>query len=74
MSSDVKSYMNVHMTEPRWVRALLIGITVAFLAVFLLVPLFAVFTEAFSKGWQTYARAVADPVALSAVRLTLLTT
>jgi sulfate transport system permease protein len=40
---------------------------------FLLIPLAVVFTEAFRKGWQTYAMAISDPDALSAIRLTLIT-
>jgi sulfate transport system permease protein len=73
-SSDSSDYLRAHMTEPRWVRAALIGVTVAFLALFLLIPLAAVFVEAFSKGWSVYIAAISDPIALAAVRLTLLTT
>ena len=35
-------------------------------------PLLAVFVEALRKGWETYAIALTDPDALSAVKLTLL--
>jgi sulfate transport system permease protein len=59
--------------EPAWVRALLIGLALAFLVLFLLVPLAAVFANAFAGGWATYRAALSDPLALSAVRLTLLT-
>ena len=38
-------------TEPRWVRALLITIALAFALLFLLIPLAVVFTEALRKGW-----------------------
>jgi sulfate transport system permease protein len=58
--------------EPFAVRALLIGVALAFLALFLLVPLAAVFHEALKKGWQVYLAAVTHPDALSAVKLTLL--
>jgi len=58
--------------EPAWVRWLLIGIALAFLAVFLFVPLFFVFFEAFKKGFDVYLAAIWEPDALSAVRLTLL--
>ncbi len=54
------------------VRGLLIGLALAFLAVFLLVPLAAVFTEAFRKGVQVYLAALMEPDALAAVKLTLL--
>ena len=61
------------LTEPRWVRALLIGVTLVFLALFLVVPLASVFTEALRKGWGVYLASIREPVALAAVRLTLLT-
>jgi sulfate transport system permease protein len=61
------------ITEPRWVRILLMSVAFAFLALFLFVPLLAVFVNAFSKGIGVFFGAVSDPDALSAIRLTLLT-
>ena len=61
-----------HLTEPRWVRGVLLFLALGFLALFLLVPLGAVFVEAFRKGWQLYLDAIVEPDALSAIRLTLL--
>ena len=61
-----------HLTEPRWVRGILLFVALAFLTLFLLVPLAAVFAEAFKKGWQLYLDAIVEPDALSAIRLTLL--
>ncbi|MBO1013265.1 sulfate ABC transporter permease subunit CysW [Achromobacter sp. SD115] len=61
-----------HLTEPRWVRGVLLFIALGFLALFLLVPLAAVFVEAFKKGWQLYLDAIVEPDALAAIRLTLL--
>jgi len=58
--------------EPAWVRRLLIGVALAFLGLFLVVPVAAVFAQAFAKGWQVYLDAIRDPIALDAVRLTLL--
>jgi sulfate transport system permease protein len=58
--------------EPRWVRVALIGAALAFLGVFLFVPLAAVFYEALRKGVGVYFRAIIEPDALAAVRLTLL--
>jgi sulfate transport system permease protein len=60
--------------ESALVRWTLISIALLFLAVFLVLPLAGVFTEAFSRGWRTYLDAVRDPDALSAIRLTLLAT
>ncbi|MNS64895.1 Sulfate transport system permease protein CysW [compost metagenome] len=61
-----------HLTEPRWVRGILLFVALSFLTLFLLVPLAAVFAEAFKKGWQLYLAAIVEPDALSAIRLTLL--
>ncbi len=62
----------ISTTEPTWIRLLLITIALAWLALFLLVPLAAVFTEALRKGWHTYLAAFDDPNMWSAVRLTLI--
>jgi sulfate transport system permease protein len=59
-------------TEAAWVKWLLIGIAVAFMALMLVLPLVSVFAEALSKGIGAYFAAVTDPDALSAIRLTLL--
>jgi sulfate transport system permease protein len=57
---------------PAAVRWLLTGIAMAFVALFLVLPLAVVFTEALSKGFHAYWAALVDPVALSSIRLTLL--
>jgi len=58
--------------EPVLVRYALIGIALAFLALFLFVPLAAVFHEALKKGWEAYLAAIAEPDAFAAIKLTLL--
>lgn len=60
-------------TEPRLIRGLLIGLTIAFLGLFLMVPLAAVFTQALSKGTGLYIKAITDPDAWASIKLTLLT-
>ena len=60
-------------TESAPVRWLLISIALAFLTLFLFIPLVAVFAEALRKGFQVYLDAIIDPYALAAIRLTLLT-
>ncbi len=59
-------------TEPRLVRWLLIGITLTFLSLFLLLPLLAVFAYALEEGWKAYFRSLSDGATWSAIRLTLL--
>lgn len=56
------------------VRWTLITVSVGFMALFVLVPLAAIFAEALRKGWGVYLASFADPHCLSAVRLTLLVT
>jgi sulfate transport system permease protein len=58
--------------EAPWVRRLLIGIALGFLALFLILPLVTVFMEAFRKGTGAFLAAFADPAALDAIWLTLL--
>ena len=60
-------------SEPLLVKIVLIATALAFLALFLLVPLAAVFAQALEKGWAAYAAALAEPMALSALKLTLVT-
>ncbi len=57
--------------ESRPVQVLLIALALAFLALFLFLPLIAVFVEAASRGWAAYVAALTEPDALAAVRLTL---
>jgi sulfate/thiosulfate transport system permease protein len=58
--------------EPRWIRMLLISVTLGFLGLFLLLPLLLVFFEALREGWAAYANSLANAAAWSAIRLTLL--
>jgi sulfate/thiosulfate transport system permease protein len=60
------------LTEPALVRWTLTVVALAFLTIFLVVPLAAVFTEAFRRGWDAYASAVSEPDAVAALKLTLL--
>jgi sulfate transport system permease protein len=59
-------------SEPRWIRNTLIAVSVVFLASFLVLPLVAVFAEAFRKGVAAYLASFSDPAALDAIGLTLL--
>jgi sulfate/thiosulfate transport system permease protein len=61
-----------HLTEPRVIRWIITAIALGFVGLFLIVPLAAVFTEAFSKGFEAYTAAITADDALAALRLTLL--
>lgn len=52
-------------------RRVLLALTFLFLGLFLVLPLTAIFAEALRKGAAAYWAAVADPAALSALRLTV---
>src|SRR5258708_20766147 len=59
--------------EPCLVRGLIIGFAVAFLSLFVVLPLILVFSQALSKGVGFYLAALKDPEALAAIWLTLIT-
>jgi len=63
----------VSTTEAPWVRRTLIAIALAFVLLFLVLPLAAVATEALRKGLGAYLEALKEPDAWSAIRLTLIT-
>jgi sulfate transport system permease protein len=58
--------------EPAWVRRTLIGVALAFLTLFLFVPLVSVFVQALAKGVDVYWAALVEADALSALKLTLI--
>jgi sulfate transport system permease protein len=59
-------------SEPGFVRVLLIAISVAFLGLFLFLPLVTVFVEALKTGFGPYFEALVEKDALAAIRLTLI--
>jgi sulfate transport system permease protein len=59
-------------TEGVLARSLLIGFAVLFLAVFLILPVIVVFSEALGKGLSFYLATFEDPEAQAAIKLTLL--
>ncbi len=75
---EIKSYEPHHeshsaaVTESRPARAALMLLAIAFLGIFLLLPLIIVFKEAFAKGVGTYLQSLGDADTRSAIRLTLL--
>ena len=70
-STPVASLRATH--DPAWVRWVLIGLALAFVGFFLVLPLVTVFVEAFSSGLWAYFASFHDSDALSAIRLTLVT-
>jgi sulfate/thiosulfate transport system permease protein len=60
------------ITEPRLVRWALTGIASAFLVFCLVIPLAAIFVQAFADGAQVYFAALTEPEAVHALKLTAL--
>jgi sulfate transport system permease protein len=58
--------------DPIWLRRTLTVVALAFLLLLLFLPLFAVFAEALRAGISAYLKALVDPDAIVAIRLTLL--
>ena len=73
MSTSIVRRAEAGTTEAAWVRYTLIGISLVFLFLFLVLPLAAVFAEALRKGFDAYWEALKEPDAWSAIRLTLIT-
>jgi sulfate transport system permease protein len=63
---------NSNTTESRRVQVLFVSLALAFMLLFVLLPLIAVFAEAFRKGVALYFEALREPDALAAIKLTLL--
>ncbi len=59
-------------TEPGWVRVTMVLVTLAVLALLVLAPLAAVFSEALRDGIGAAIASLGDPDAQAAIRLTLL--
>lgn len=63
---------NIVTTEKRGIQIILITVALLYLALFLLLPLLSVLTEALRKGWEVYLASIVEADALSAIKLTLL--
>jgi sulfate transport system permease protein len=58
--------------EPVWVRWILIAVALLFLGLVLVVPLVAVFAQAFAKGVGYYFHSLARPDTLASIKLTFI--
>ncbi len=60
------------LEDPRWVRIALVSVALLFMGALLVLPLAAIFAQAFADGAGAYFAAVTDPAALDAISLTLI--
>ncbi len=72
MTDDEKINAPHRMTEPPFMRRVLIFMALAFIGLFLVIPLVSVFVEAFSQGLGYYFHTLRDPYTVSAIELTLI--
>jgi sulfate transport system permease protein len=72
MSLHASRKPSAALRDPRWLRWSLLAIALAFVALFLVLPLLAVFGYAFEKGFEVWRAAIVDEEARAAIRLTLL--
>lgn len=70
----IRTNRSIAGEDPLWVRIVLIVAALIISGIFLILPLYVVFQEAFREGVQIYKRALTETDAAAAIRLTLLTT
>lgn len=59
--------------DSRLVQTILIGLALAFLGLFVVLPIVLVFTQALAGGFKSYFEAIVEPDTRAAIKLTLLT-
>ncbi|WP_291150098.1 sulfate ABC transporter permease subunit CysW [Hyphomicrobium sp.] len=58
--------------DSTWVKTVVLTVSLSFFALFIVLPLVAVFVEGLRKGFGPYFAALVEPDAVSAIKLTLL--
>ncbi|MDR2904451.1 MAG: sulfate ABC transporter permease subunit CysW [Helicobacteraceae bacterium] len=59
------------MREPVYIKPILIAVSLAFLTIFIALPLWTIFSQAFANGFEGYIAAITERDAVSAIALTL---
>ena len=62
-----------NVSEPLWIKSLLIVLSCIFLFVFIFLPLITIFQEAFKSGIAGYFKSFGDPDVAASIRLSLFT-
>jgi len=70
--SETSTHPRPGVSDPPWLRNILIVLAVTYLVLVVLLPFVSVLTQALARGFSTYGRALADPAGRSAILLTLL--
>lgn len=71
--TNQKPIQNKAAKESKAVQYILTAVALIFFVLMLIVPLISVFVKAFEQGAKVYIASISDPIALSAIKLTLLT-
>lgn len=58
-------------SDPLWMKALILGLSLSFLLAFFVMPLFLVFQEALRKGWKAFFTVFEDEATTHSIWLTL---
>jgi sulfate transport system permease protein len=74
MSPHIERKSSLALRDPRWLRWPLLAIALAFVGLFLVLPLIAVFGYALEQGVGVYVASLVDADARAAIGLTLLVT
>ncbi len=72
-TSTTTTAVKRRVSDPLWVRIVLISLTFLFFVFFIFLPLGMVFAQAFQKGWAFYLECITEPYAIKALQLTLTT-
>jgi len=64
---------DIKRQEPKTMQLILISVALIFFVLILIIPLVAVFVKAFEQGAGLYVFSISDPIALQAIKLTLIT-
>lgn len=59
-------------SDPWWMKGIILGLTLAFLCIFFVMPLAVIIQEAFRKGWPEFVAAFNDRATIHSIKLTLI--
>jgi sulfate/thiosulfate transport system permease protein len=71
-SRETRFESRVATRDSSWVKIVVLTVSLSFFALFIVLPLVAVFVEGLRKGFGPYFAALVEPDAVSAIKLTLL--
>jgi len=59
-------------SDPWWMKAIILSLSVGFLILFFVLPLALIFQEAFRKGWEGFTLAFDDRATIHSIKLTVI--